>query len=886
MLITRKQLRKYLISTLKENVELASSYESDNFTNITNQVVDGKTVFTLTSISLAAALLDVINRSDVGAIGNITEDIAMLSTLPTLKPGSYVNLNTTLKTENSPAADIGDTNFGTTNNISGGILTIPGNSWSVKSTSAASGGFDTTGRALMHLAAIAICKNDPSYHVESYNNQLECIKSLVKYIEDKGLNEIKINFGLVYYKWKQGGIISKKDPSSIQGFNKPIVYRFKMQNPGFSRLPNGVISQIIELLGVKNVYDTPEFKTNFFKLIMNNIIIELAQYFNTQINPKDAKKETMLFQDEIGVISGEEVEANSGVYYIDPDKVYNLLYGSKTPLKVWQSLIESKKDFSGAYNSLSAEQATEFFTKRMRAINNIKKVAELICKSIFKKTKRSSKIEKQLIPIVNLNKKSLFSVYHADAGENTWSILYSKDVDENGNNKPFPHKFTIIPPNGAGSSTTTHAVNIEEGVSVENFINSSQIAIASSEKAFNNSIESDLNLINTPANLGINPQPAVEFYKTQGQTETQIDAQIENYTAQNQELSNYLIALSNGTTATDILKVDVEKRKKATGAAIQTLYVLNDKYLSLEQAKGKLAELSKIVTAFNQISQLPTNPTTMTDYIALLEPYNKALNMLIRKYQEFLPGNQADEAIKLAQFHIGELGRPSGEPGSLIFSPKTEPRGKKNYIQDMVKDRYKAIYRIVTGINDLLTKKENEVDVLSENDKLSLISSSNLILQLLGIYDITFNAQPTLGGSYLIHQRKKTLTADDFLIPPRKLEDMLPENYLKKINCNFGKLLLEADVIDKLYDITSIFLHITLIRMEIGILALSALAGMTSEANTSNNILKKLTARIDMGSKTSHGNEIATTYNLNTNKDILESKLYQNILFEILKYSK
>lgn len=211
--ITKRQLGAYVRSLLLNESKMASglvkpSSGTAGFEGAA-RVAGG---IVIKDIDLKLALLSMISRGDIGLMGNVFEDVAMVSSLPALHRGSgYQNLNDTLAMLNSPAADLG-LGFGdsvtTTPSPTGGtIYKVSGDSWSVKSSAAASkSGFSTKATALGQLAACGLHSAN-QITINNLDSQSECYQQMTSFLSPN--DEVHFNMGLCYYKYD-------RDDSQIQ----------------------------------------------------------------------------------------------------------------------------------------------------------------------------------------------------------------------------------------------------------------------------------------------------------------------------------------------------------------------------------------------------------------------------------------------------------------------------------------------------------------------------------------------------------------------------------------------------------------------------------------------------------------------------------------------
>jgi len=210
--VTKRQLGVYVRSLLLRESSMASALvKAGGAAGFRGAQRDTGGII-IKDTDLKLALLSMISRGDIGLMGNVFEDIAMVSSLPSLhNQTGYENLNDTLAMLNSPAADLG-LGFGgsvtmTSSSDGGKIYKVSGDSWSVKSTAAASkSGFSTKATALGQLAACGLHSGN-KITVSNLDSQSECYQQMASFLGPG--DEVHFNMGLCYYKYD-------RDDSQIQ----------------------------------------------------------------------------------------------------------------------------------------------------------------------------------------------------------------------------------------------------------------------------------------------------------------------------------------------------------------------------------------------------------------------------------------------------------------------------------------------------------------------------------------------------------------------------------------------------------------------------------------------------------------------------------------------
>jgi hypothetical protein len=182
----------------------------------------------ITDGRLATQMLTMLSRADSGMMGNIFEDIAEGSTIPSIissgasgNQDNYINLNDTLNMANSPAADVGDTTFATSSSTamsgSSKVYTIDGMCWSVKSTAARKkSGFTTLTTAVGQLGAIAYDEAASLNVITDRNSQPQAYQFLVDKLSVG--DKIQYKMGLCYYKYdRQSSNVTLEQPVDNAG---------------------------------------------------------------------------------------------------------------------------------------------------------------------------------------------------------------------------------------------------------------------------------------------------------------------------------------------------------------------------------------------------------------------------------------------------------------------------------------------------------------------------------------------------------------------------------------------------------------------------------------------------------------------------------------------
>lgn len=178
----------------------------------------------ITDGRFATQMLTMISRGDTGMMGNVFEDIAEGSTIPSIINGNqnnYLNLNDTLNMANSPAADVGDTNFARSFTPStAGVATtyvIDGVCWSVKSTAGrAESGFTTLTTAVGQLGAVAYDEAANFNVITDRNSQPQAYQFLVDNLSVG--DKIQYKMGLCYYKYdRQSSNVTLEQPVDNNG---------------------------------------------------------------------------------------------------------------------------------------------------------------------------------------------------------------------------------------------------------------------------------------------------------------------------------------------------------------------------------------------------------------------------------------------------------------------------------------------------------------------------------------------------------------------------------------------------------------------------------------------------------------------------------------------
>ena len=240
-IVSEKRLRAMIEQKLLKESKGAGQSGMINFTG-------GRTIaglryknnrIEITDGRFATQMLTMISRGDIGMMGNIFEDIAEGSTIPSIIGGgsggnqnNYLNLNDTLNMANSPAADVGDTDFAKSvnSNTVGDVTTymINGICWSVKSTAGrAESGFTTLTTAVGQLGAVAYDEAGNFNAITDRNSQPQAYQFLVDKLPVG--DKIQYKMGLCYYKYdRQTSNVTLEQPVDNNG--KPF-YVFTITTP-------------------------------------------------------------------------------------------------------------------------------------------------------------------------------------------------------------------------------------------------------------------------------------------------------------------------------------------------------------------------------------------------------------------------------------------------------------------------------------------------------------------------------------------------------------------------------------------------------------------------------------------------------------------------------